>query len=358
MKKAMDPRQGPEFVFRHVVFPALRQTTEDIAKAAEGGDLLVSHVLTFGTRLIAERNGIPWLSTTLAPVAFLSAYDPPVLPKAPWLRWLRWLGPGFHGALIGLLKWSIRDWAEPVHTLRREWGLPPLRQPIFDDSHSPHGALALFSRLLGEPQRDWPPRVIQTGFPFYDQDGAMEPALQAFLDAGEAPVVFTLGSAAVMNPGEFFSHSVEAARKLGVRAVLVTGPEAHHRPQSLPSGLLAVDYAPFSALFARARVVVHQGGVGTTGQALRSGHPMLVVPVSHDQPDNAHRVGRRGLARVLPITRYTAQRAYAELAPLLRDPAYAEKAALVGQQIRAENGVETACDVIETVLQRQPLSVR
>lgn len=350
MKKAMDPRQGPEFVFRQVVFPAMRQTTDDITHAAIGADLLVSHVMTFGTRMIAEKQGIPWLSTTLAPISFLSAYDPPLLPKAPWLRRLRWLGPGFHGALIAFLKWSIRDWAEPVHALRREWGLPPLKQPIFEGSHSPFGALALFSQVLGEPQRDWPASVIQTGFPFYDQDAVIEPSLQAFLDAGEPPLVFTLGSAAVMNPGEFFTQSVKAAHRLGVRAVLVTGPEASHRPAALPNGMLAVDYAPFSALFARARVIVHQGGVGTTGQALRSGKPMLVVPVSHDQPDNAERVRRRGIGRVLPITRYTAERAVAELAPLLRESAYADRAAVVGEQVRAENGVECACDAIERVL--------
>jgi UDP:flavonoid glycosyltransferase YjiC (YdhE family) len=252
--------------------------------------------------------------------------------------------------LIAFLKWSIRDWAEPVHALRREWGLPPLKQPIFEGSHSPFGALALFSQVLGEPQRDWPASVIQTGFPFYDQDAVIEPSLQAFLDAGEPPLVFTLGSAAVMNPGEFFTQSVKAAHRLGVRAVLVTGPEASHRPAALPNGMLAVDYAPFSALFARARVIVHQGGVGTTGQALRSGKPMLVVPVSHDQPDNAERVRRRGIGRVLPITRYTAERAVAELAPLLRESAYADRAAVVGEQVRAENGVECACDAIERVL--------
>ena len=353
MKKAMDPSQGPEFVFRQVVLPALRQTTDDIAQAAKGADLLVSHVMTFGTRMIAEKQGIPWLSTTLAPIAFLSAYDPPVPPKAPWLRRLRWLGPGFHKMLIALLKWSIRNWAEPVHVLRREWGLPSISQPIFDDSHSPFGVLALFSPVLGERQPDWPSAVTQTGFPFYDQDAVIEPTLQTFLDAGEPPVVFTLGSAAVMNPGEFFTHSAAAAQRLGVRAVLVTGPEASHRPTSLPEGMLAVDYAPFSALFARARVIVHQGGVGTTGQALRSGKPMLVVPVSHDQPDNAERVRRRGIGRVLPITRYTAQRAGAELAPLLRESAYAERAAVVGEQVRAENGVESACDAIERVLNAQ-----
>ena len=59
------------------------------------------------------------------------------------------------------------------------------------------------------------------------------------------------------------------------------------------------EYAPYSALFSRASLVVHQGGVGTTAQCLRAGRPMLIMPYSHDQPDNARRMRRMGVARVI-----------------------------------------------------------
>src|SRR5439155_21778093 len=129
----------------------------------------------------------------------------------------------------------------------------------------------------------------QCGFAFSDrkdsdrQDGAsLDPDLAKFLDAGPPPIVFTLGSSAVFDARNFFRDSAAAAQSLGQRAVLLIGDE-HNRPTPLPPEIVAFDYAPYSEILPRASVIVHQGGVGTTGQALRAGRPMLVMPYSHDQ---------------------------------------------------------------------------
>jgi UDP:flavonoid glycosyltransferase YjiC (YdhE family) len=116
--------------------------------------------------------------------------------------------------------------------------------------------------------------------------------------------------------------------------------------------MAAFEYAPFSELFPRAAALVHPGGIGTTGLAMRSGRPSLVVPYSHDQPDNAARAARLGIARVLPPYRYTAVRAAAELGRLLNDSAYAQRAMKVGEQVRREDGVCTACDALEGLLRK------
>ena len=72
----------------------------------------------------------------------------------------------------------------------------------------------------------------------------------------------------------------------------------------LPEGVVAFDYAPFSLLFPRAAAIVHHGGIGTTGQAMRSGRPSLVMPCAWDQPDNAERAARLGIARTIARNRY------------------------------------------------------
>jgi len=74
------------------------------------------------------------------------------------------------------------------------------------------------------------------------------------------------------------------------------------------------------------------------------------VPFGQDQPDNARRVVSLGVARTIPRGGYSIDRVISELSALLSDPSYAERAAAVGQQIRAERGVQTACDSIERVL--------
>jgi UDP:flavonoid glycosyltransferase YjiC (YdhE family) len=103
----------------------------------------------------------------------------------------------------------------------------------------------------------------------------------------------------------------------------------------------------------RARAVVHQGGVGTTGQTLRSGRPALVVPFSHDQFDNGARVARLGCGRTLPRNNYNAASATQELRAILSDESYKTKAAEIGRRVEAERGAEAACDCIEEVLMKR-----
>ena len=161
--------------------------------------------------------------------------------------------------------------------------------------------LALFSRVLGTEQKDWPEHALITGFCYYDSDAgnaALPAELEKFLAAGPAPVVFTLGSAAVLAAGRFYEFSAKAAMRLGIRAVLLIGSDPRNRPrQELPETICVAEYAPYSGLFSRAEMVVHQGGVGTTAQCLRAGKPMMIMPYSHDQPDNARRMRRLKVAQ-------------------------------------------------------------
>src|SRR5262249_18377031 len=144
MRRIMDRRKGTQYVMQELVIPALRESYEDTLAAADGADLLVSHTLTFTTRLVAEKKGIPCASTVLQPIGLLSAYDPPALPPAPFLAKLRFLGPAFHRLIFGLGKWSVRSWSEPWHRLRADIGLPPTSDsPLFEGQHSPSLVLAL-----------------------------------------------------------------------------------------------------------------------------------------------------------------------------------------------------------------------
>ena len=126
----------------------------------------------------------------------------------------------------------------------------------------------------------------------------------------------------------------------------------------MPQSVIAVPYAPHAAIFPRASVVVHQGGIGTTGEAMRAGRPMLVVPYSHDQPDHAARLKRLGVARNIPRERYNSKTATCEIAALLRDKSYAERAADVGARVRSETGLSKACDLLEGLLGKTNLEAR
>jgi rhamnosyltransferase subunit B len=174
--------------------------------------------------------------------------------------------------------------------------------------------------------------------------------LEHFLENGPAPVLFTLGSSAVMQPGEFFRESIAAVHALGLRAVLLAGKGRDEIHNPLPDSILVKGYVPFSKIMPRAAAIVHQGGIGTTAQALRAGRPMLIAPWSHDQPDNAERVRRLGLGRTIPRNRYYAPRVANELRALLMDASYEQRTSEIAAHIAQEDGVMNACDAIEQSL--------
>jgi rhamnosyltransferase subunit B len=356
VRRVLDARGGPGYLFKKIFKPYTRATYEDTLSAVDGtqpADLVVSHQVPLTTPIVAQQTGMKWISGVLLPMAFLSAYDPPTPPQAPVLRRVATWHPSLARGMNRLAGLVTQSWVEPIYQLRRELGLHKGGNPVFEGQHSPTLVLALFSRVLARMQPDYPPHTLITGFPFYDgaHDATEDRELLGFLDGGDPPIVFTLGSSAVWVAGDFYKTSLAAAQKLGRRALLLVGESAAALRPGLPPAIGVFDYAPHSLVMPRASAVVHQGGVGTTGQALRSGRPMLVMPYGQDQPDNARRVVELGVARTISRTRYTVDRAAHELSALLSNPDYARRAAEVGEQVRAERGIETACDAIEQVLQ-------
>jgi UDP:flavonoid glycosyltransferase YjiC (YdhE family) len=357
LRQAFHPRTGTEYVFRKLVLPSIEQTFEDTLEAAREADLIVGHPIAFATPTVAEHLKKPWVSIALQPSIFLSAHDPPVISGAPFLTSLFSLGPGYARLFFRYAKGIVHRWGAPVNALRSRVGLRPFGNPLLDDMFSPHGTQAWFSNVLARPQSDWPERTAITGFPFYDKldpGQGVTPDLARFLDAGPAPVVFTLGSSAVFDAGEFYSESLAAVRKAGCRAVLLIGRDPRNMPAApVPDTVFVTQYAPYSELLSRAAATVHQGGVGTTAQALRAGKPMIVVPWSHDQPDNAMRVAKLGVARVIPRSRYGADRVARELKLILGGSGYATTYATAAHatacEMEGEEGVAAACAGLEAI---------
>ena len=301
------------------MLPYLRQAYEDLKHAASDADLVVSHPLTVTLPMVAEKLGRPWVSTVLSPLSLFSAVDPPVFAPPPWLRALRHLGPGPYRAVFSLIRMAGRQWEREIAGLRSELGLASPRGPaFFEGQYSPLLNLALFSRLLAEYASDWPANTRTCGFPLYDGkplDHATTERLSRFMQAGDPPLVFALGR----------------------RAILITGRDQPTPDLGNRDDIAVFPYPPYSLVFPYAAAVVHQAGIGTLSQALAVRRPQLIVPVAFDQPDNAARSKRLGVARVLPFRRVTAPRLAGELEYLLEDRTLAERAAHTGAQVLEEH---------------------
>jgi rhamnosyltransferase subunit B len=355
IEKLWHPRRGTEFLVREYLLPTVRESYADLLPISEGADLLLTHAIAYAGPIVAEKLRLPWLSVALQPLLFLSAEDRPALPLFPFLHRFNFFGPGLYRAIFALGRAISSRWAKPIHDLRASIGLPRLQgHPFFDGMRSPYGTLAWFSRHFAQAQSDWPRNVTICGFPFHDEPGSQAPdrrALQAFLDAGEPPVLFTLGSSAVLQAGSFYRESLRAAQQSNWRAVLLVGIEDRESfDLPLPSNVHIASYAPYAEVMPRCAAIVHQGGIGTTAQALRAGRPMVVVPWAHDQPDNARRIVKLGAGRIVSRSHYSADRIADELQQILGNSSYGAKARQLGLSIAAEDGAATACEAIEAAL--------
>ncbi|HEX3748227.1 MAG TPA: nucleotide disphospho-sugar-binding domain-containing protein [Bryobacteraceae bacterium] len=346
IRQCEDLKSGPEILYRKMVLPQLPGTYEDLLAVARTADLLLAGELVYAAPLVSEKLKLPWASIILSPFSFFSAIDPSVMVNAPRLIHLRKLGVRPYRMALDLGRLATRHWSNPVRDLRRREGLRVECDPVFRDKFSPWLVLALFSKALAAAQPDWPPQTVQPGFLQFESpaDPNLVAQLTDFLSEGDPPIVFTQGSTAVHHPGEFYEVSAAAAMRLG-RAILLgikTDPK-------LP-GVLALPYMPYSRLFPHAAAIVHQGGSGTTGDALRAGRPMLFVPYGWDQPDNAARIERQGAGLHVPRAKYTVDTATAALHRLLDDPQFARQAGKLGRVIAAEDALRQACDAIESLL--------
>lgn len=352
VRRLMDIKTGSELMFNEILLPNLRPMYEDVMKAVEGADLIITGEVVLPIKSVVEKTNIKWVSTSLAPISFLSTHDPSVYPTAEFLESFRFMPKFFHELVLAGARRVFHKWFVPYREFRRELNLSENHDPMFGDKYSRLLHLAMFSKALATPQSDWAKSTVQTGFCFYDgnQDlGGMHEDLQKFLEAGEPPIVFTLGSAAVMDARDFYEQSIRAAKMLNRRAVMLYGI-FNEPPKGLDADRVGFDYAPYGQLFPRAAAVVHQGGVGTTSQVLRAGVPMLVMPYSHDQPDNAARCRRLGVGEIISRDNYKAENVVRKLEKLLSDSGCKTKALEVKKVINSEGGTAAACDEIEKIL--------
>lgn len=350
----LDPKRGPERLHREIIFPHVAESYRAFLEVAGGADLILSGILSYFAPLCARKLDKPWASVMLSPMTFWSVYDPPVIPTMEFLRHAYRFGPDFNRFLFREIFRVSTKWAAPVQELRAREGIHDASNPLTDGAASPFLNIGMYSRLLGDVQPDFPPNSLLTGFVLFDQDLAhreLSPALHDFLGSGEPPVVFTLGSTCVMKHGRLFDLFHKVAKTLSSRSVILTGGANYERYKGMSSGKVFFDdYAPYSKLFPRACCIVHQGGIGSTGQAMHSGKPMLILPECNDQHDNLERAKRLGIALGVPMKSVNGWRLRRAIEAILNNRTYSDKAAHVARQVRDENGLKTAADAIEKLL--------
>ncbi|UEP50902.1 glycosyltransferase [Burkholderia ambifaria] len=337
-----DPRTSFRTLWQ-VIAPVLRPHYDALCALTDRDTVLVGTLWAFSARFMQERHGTPYVSVQVSPSTLLSAHVPPTHPRLTIPA--RWPLP-VKAALMTLIERQVLDrvCGPALDAVRRDLGLAPARRVLGRWLHSTDGVLCLFPDWFAPAQRDWPARLLQSGFPLFNDVATPDddPALDAFLAAGEPPVVFTAGSTRV-DHAVYARAVADAMRATGARGILLSPHDA------APDGdrLLVRRFVPMRTLLPRCRALVHHGGIGTAALAFEAGIPQVVTPFAHDQFDNAQRVATSG-AGIRIDAPIDGARLGAALMRVLNEPEFAVYAERARTLINAApNGCETAADFIE-----------
>jgi UDP:flavonoid glycosyltransferase YjiC (YdhE family) len=329
----------------------------DFWQVSQGCDLLISNAATtLVVDAVAEKLQIPHIETSVFPGlptrAFPSFFG-------PWPPGLGAHSDGLARQITGAINrfsyqpvnWAVSLGLRPIIArCRRDiLGLPE-RKPE-QPGKTPTPILTGFSRYVLPRPPDWPENVHVTGYWYLDTP-AFEPppALQAFLAAGAPPVYIGFGSMPSQNPEQVTALVIQALALAGQRGILLTGQGLLGRgmaPQPSPHPVYFVESLPHDWLLPRVAAVVHHGGAGTTAAGIRAGVPSILVPIGADQRLWAYRVETLGVGpNPIPRSQLTAERLAHAITQAVTDPAMCQRAAALGEKIRAENGVREAVRII------------
>jgi rhamnosyltransferase subunit B len=340
------PRKGGGAVLRGAseTLPITYELARDF-----DGVTIASTLAILGAVNARETHQRKVISAHLAPICARSVYELPRLPIPIDLNFLPMLMRQHFWN--GADRFSIDPAIAPqINALRKQIGLPPASSILGSFMHSPDLSVGLWPDWFAKPQPDWPTSLKLTGFPLYDEADVtpLPDDLRAFLDAGSPPVAFTPGSA--MKFGQaFFRTAADACERIQTRGLLLTR-HAEQIPQSLPKGVIHVAYAPFGKLLPQCAAVVHHGGIGTTSQALLAGCPQLIMPMSHDQPDNATRVKKLGCGDWLWPSQFKPARV-AKMLSTVMSQEVKQTAGSIARRMAGDHrsALNLTCDLIESV---------
>lgn len=337
-----DPAKGFEVFAKRVVLPIIQPVYEIISGFDPSGTVLAAQAQVFGAHLAHEKLGFPFITIHLQPAAFRSVHESPLLPA--------WMPPLLKHGISSLVDAFVLDKlvAPEINRFRWRLSLPPVKSIFGNWMHSPQQNLGLFPDWFARPQPDWPPRTQLTGFVYYDkQSGQESPSegLEKFLDAGDAPIIFTPGTA-MKHANQFFGDCIKACQMLGRRGILLTQyPE--QLPRELPLDVQHFAYLPFSTILPRAAALVHHGGIGTIAQAIAAGIPQVIRPMTHDQPDNAARVQALGIGASLSPKTFNAASLAEQLGAAITSQQVQDRCKFYARKIDPDQSLNDTCTIIE-----------
>ena len=343
------PVRAPLLVWRYACGSILERLYHLLVdQVVPGETVIVSHSLDIAGRIVGEKQRVPVAGVHFAPAIFFSKYQAPRLPRALWHERIP---PWIKGAQYWCADQFVFDplVARPINKFRKEVGLKPINHVLTRWWHETDAGGGLFPSWFAEPQPDWPVGVELTGFPLWDGGDQQElpGEVARFLDSGEAPLVWTPGSANATTP-QFFTAAVKVCQILGRRGIFLT-KFADQLPRRLPEEVLHCEFVPLSYVLPRAAAFIHHGGIGSCAQGFLAGVPQLIRPMAFDQFDNSIRLQRLEVGREVSVRRFHASRVAKVLDQILTSDNTKEQCRHWASQCDGSVSHRKTCETLEAL---------
>jgi sterol 3beta-glucosyltransferase len=318
---------------------------QETERACSDAELIIHTFMhAVGGHTLARERDIPDVHVQLFPM-FSPTGDYPNV-TLPDLK-LRSANRFTHSISRRITVWGAKIGFEQI---RRRAGLP--KQKLYspfdrDPVRPPTPILCTWSPHVLPTSKDWPSNVHATGYLFGKFDSTYQPPieLQRFLDSGDPPVCVSFGSMMNRDAQKIDQIVSESLRQTNHRGIILFG-WSEVKKESL-NNILYLDSVPHQWLLPHCQLIIHHGGAGTTSAGLRAGIPNIVIPFTADQPFWGNRVYAIG-AGPKPIS--VKKLSVANLTQAILeadDPLLRKRAQLIGQELKYEQGVETAIWFIE-----------
>jgi len=309
-------------------------------------DLVIGHTLVHELALACEKMQVPRVTVSLAPM-YPSRFITP--GKVPYM-----------GKTANLILWKLaavlfhKYTQRHINPLRRREGLAPVTNVMQEICASGKLNLTAVSQAIVPTPADWPVHNHITGFlniPESTEAWDIPADLQDFLNTGPTPIYIGFGSMMTVNSRaqQTVELLVAAVKQAGCRAIIQAKWEEINTTRE-ESHIYPLGDAPHKYLFPLCALIVHHGGSGTTQSAALAGVPQLIVPHIADQFFWADQLQRKGVSlSALPRHKLTAVKLARKISLTLNGTDLRNNAAVLGQEMRAENGVTTAAGFIENI---------
>jgi UDP:flavonoid glycosyltransferase YjiC (YdhE family) len=309
----------------------------------EGIDALIVDQIEMAGGTVAEYLGLPFVSAAVALPINLDTSVPPC--TLPWSHRVGLAGRFRNWAGNAVYQWIFSGVVRTINRQRRAWGLPSVRG--FDDTFSGLAQVAQLPAALELPGRRLPLCFHHTG-PWTDAAGR-EPVDFPWerLDPNRPLVYASMGT---LQNGILQSFRMMAEACMGLDLQLVISLGGGQDPAllaDLPGDPVVVGYAPQLELIRRSALIITHGGLNTALESAAEGVPMVVLPVTYDQPGVGARVEWWGLGRSIPVGRLTVDRLRDAVRLVLGNSFYRLRVSRMQSRIEAADGLNRAADVIE-----------